>query len=230
MNDPQASRRKTQAPQAKLAFTLIELVVVISVILVLAALTLSVSVAVVQGSEVRQTEATLKLFEAAVREWELQADRTISYGNGPGFELDESVLTATESTEALLMIISKNDAARKILAQIDPDAFKSEEMDNHPFAVGTTVEVPRIYDAWGNQIVSVFPGPTWSSGPGPNPDGTAQTGVETICGVAKERRICFASPGPDGQFGDMSAPQDTRDFELTTDNVYSYALLLPIAP
>ena len=69
------------------SFTLIELVVVIAVVLLLAGITLSVSVAVVEHAELRRTDTTMRLLDAAVREWELAADRKLSWrsalrGNG----------------------------------------------------------------------------------------------------------------------------------------------------
>ncbi|MHC5015700.1 MAG: type II secretion system protein [Planctomycetota bacterium] len=66
---------KRRSGEATKGFTLVEMVIVIGVIILLAALTLSVSVAVVEGSEVRQTENTIRLLTAAIQEWEAQADR-----------------------------------------------------------------------------------------------------------------------------------------------------------
>lgn len=216
-------RLQTQDPLARRAFTLIEIVVVISVILVLAALTLSVSVAVVKGSEVRQTETTIRLLQQALREWELQADRTISYGDGGGFDLDWNTLDEpTEPTEALLMVIGKSEPVRRILAQIDPD-FTEVTEENHDFAPGVTSRVLRIYDAWGAPIVAVFPGRPWIQGDigTPDPDGTIRTAAETECGVAPNRQIMFVSPGPDAEFGNLTMQPDTPEFKLTIDNLYS---------
>src|SRR5262249_42799804 len=60
-------------------FTLVEMVIVIAIIVVLASLTFAVGTAVMANSEVRQTTATIKLLDAAVKEWETQADRKISF-------------------------------------------------------------------------------------------------------------------------------------------------------
>ena len=79
-------------------FTLVEMVIVIGVIILLAALTLSVSVAVVEGSEVRQTENTIRLLTAALQEWEAQADRKVSYG-----VLDEQLLLRTGAFDAVVV-------------------------------------------------------------------------------------------------------------------------------
>ena len=50
-------------------FTLIELVVVISIILLLVGLTMSVGLAVRSKSETRQTENVLILLDQAVKQW-----------------------------------------------------------------------------------------------------------------------------------------------------------------
>ena len=79
MMDTKTIKRKRQ-PHTVGAFTLVEMVIVIGVIILLAALTLAVSVAVVEGSEVRQTESTMQLLDTALREWEALSDRKITYG------------------------------------------------------------------------------------------------------------------------------------------------------
>ena len=47
----------TKTRRHKVGFTMVELTIVIGIIVLLAGLTLAVSVSVVQGSEVRQTES-----------------------------------------------------------------------------------------------------------------------------------------------------------------------------
>ena len=61
-------------------FTLVEMTIVIGIVILLAGLTLAVTVSVVQGSEVRQTELTIRLLDSAIQEWEAQADRQVTYG------------------------------------------------------------------------------------------------------------------------------------------------------
>jgi prepilin-type N-terminal cleavage/methylation domain-containing protein len=62
------------------AFTLIEMVVVIGIIVLLAALTVAVSSTLTRKAEERQAEDTLRLLDMALQEWETAADRQISYG------------------------------------------------------------------------------------------------------------------------------------------------------
>jgi type II secretory pathway pseudopilin PulG len=216
------------------------MVIVIGVIILLAALTLSVSVAVVQGSEVRQTENTIRLLTAAMQEWEAQADRRITYGvdgqpygQGEQYEIQQPVDTGdpaqllSESHDAtlwLLAIISRPTSVKQILAQVAPEYVKQTTVGDPGFEVDTFI----CADAWDNPIVAVFPGRTWVDGDEANfnylrdSDGTIQNDLEIRCGIATNRQICFVSAGPDGSFGDLTAPSDTDDFRWAVDNVYSY--------
>ena len=54
------------------AFTLIEMLIVMSIIGLLAALTLGISSSVMRNSEIRQTENALKVLSMAMQEWELE--------------------------------------------------------------------------------------------------------------------------------------------------------------
>ncbi len=209
------------------AFTLVELVVTIGLILVLAGLTLSVSVAIVYGSEVRQTETTLRLLDQAVREWQVQADRQLTYGPTSYHDIlapttHDVAEAAPRVTAKLLANISRSDAVKKILSQIDPDALRDEPDADDP----TGPRLLLVLDAWGNKIGTVMPGMTWeeeeSLGVPPSPhddDGTIRTIIEIDCGVATNRQICFVSSGPDGAFGvaDSTSPQ----FEQSKDNLFS---------
>ena len=67
------------ASRSRPAFTLVEMTIVIGIVVLLAGLTLAVSVSVVQGSEMRQTKLTIQLLDTAIQDWELQADRRVSY-------------------------------------------------------------------------------------------------------------------------------------------------------
>ncbi len=207
------------------AFTLVEMVVVIGIIVVLAALTFAVGVAVVQNSEVRQTEATIKLLDAAVQEWEAQSDRKVSYDSQPATgEVYDIVQPdsgspdddAEEITDALFVIIARSTAVKQILAQVDPQFVRVDPEDPEDL---------EFRDAWGNLIVAILPGRAWVTGDPPadrEADGTIQTVIERACGRTANRQICFVSGGPDGKVGDIGAPVDSDDFALTRDNIYSY--------
>ena len=65
------------------AFTLIEMLIVVGVILILTALTLAVGSAVLKGAEAAQTRAAFATMESAFNEWESVTGRPVSYcGSG----------------------------------------------------------------------------------------------------------------------------------------------------
>lgn len=206
-------------------FTLIELVVVISLILLLVGLTMSVGLAVRSQSETRQTENVLILLDQAVKQWQIAADRQLSWGtsttpNDPAYDIDADG-DAAEQLKDLLERIRTNSAARDILAQIDNDFLQQVEDDDGKLVL-------RLVDPWGSPVCLIHPGRV------ADPvnfgdvldeadiDGTIRTDHENEFGVALNRALLFLSAGPDGEFGDLSADPDLDDFKQTQDNVYSY--------
>jgi prepilin-type N-terminal cleavage/methylation domain-containing protein len=224
---------KRRSDEATKGFTLVEMVIVIGVIVVLAALTLSVSVAVVEGSEIRQTENTIRLLTTAIQEWEAVADRRISYGQddqpygGEVYEIKANMVDEQEATDWLMTIITKPESVRKILAQINPDAVEDHVEFVNP-DTNEQVYTMRVKDAWDHQIIAVFPGRTWMNDADDgnlytyqrDADGTIRTEQEEHRAIAVNRQICFVSPGPDGEFGDFMGDEDAVD--ETDDNIFSY--------
>lgn len=215
------------------AFTLVEMTIVIGIIVLLAALTLAVSVAVVEGAEVRQTKSTIRLLDEAIHEWEAMADRQVTYGipnqpPGSSYEIqmpdphdhDLALLRTSE----LLTIISRSAPIKQILSNINADFVEQYQDPYDP-----TITRMRLRDAWGEPIVAVFPGRKWVPGDTyfKDADGTIRTPLEEICGGAANRQICFVSAGPDGRFGNLSMDVDDPDFELAQDNVSSYPPVIP---
>ena len=211
------------------AFTLIELVVVISIILLLVGLTMSVGLAVRSQSETRQTENVLILLDQAVKQWQIAADRQLSWGmNGTPpdavydveGDIDESNSPSPgEQLEDLLRRISTNESARDILAQIDNDFLQQEKEDNVTFLA--------LVDPWGSPVCLIHPGRLPDLINYPNDfvgdiDGTIRTDHENQFGIALNRGLLFLSAGPDGEFGDLRADPGSDAFKQTQDNVYSY--------
>ena len=218
---PCAINRRRTARRSP-AFTLIELVVVISIILLLVGLTMSVGLAVRSQSETRQTENVLILLDQAVKQWQIAADRQLSWGvsgTGPAYDIDAD-RDADEQLEDLLRRIRTNRAARDILAQIDND-FLQQEKDND-------VTFLKLVDPWGSPVYLIHPGRVSDPvnfGDVPDDadiDGTVRTDHENEFGIALNRALLFLSAGPDGEFGDLSADPGSDDFKQTQDNVYSY--------
>jgi len=80
--------------------------------------------------------------------------------------------------------------------------------------------VREIFDPWGRRIAVNFPGRAATKAEIAEfqehidaEDGTVHTRDEFSMGVCRNRKICFVSAGPDGDFGTLA------------DNIYSYELL-----
>ena len=245
--------RESRGYRGGRGFTLVEMLIVMGVMLVLSALTIMVIGSATRASEIRQTKNILRILEMAVGEWELVADRKISYGvegepdpyalyainqehiektdTDPYFHFDDSIFD-------LLGIIERTSQARDILADIDPEFLTDGTDADGNVRLG-------LRDAWDKPIRAVFPGRLWV-GPGPlwdgddpiprNEDGTLRTLIEQFHGVAVSRQILFVSAGPDGEWGNLfldtaieniTAPNDRTALEAAADNIYSYEALRP---
>ncbi len=119
-------RAATTAPPR--GFTLIEMLVAIGVIVVLAALTVSASVALVRKSEVDRTRNVLTQLDIAVKEWEMRADRKLTWGVDPDdppqgnspYEITDGtphVFTATD----VLRVIGRVAEVKAMLGKIRPE-------------------------------------------------------------------------------------------------------------
>jgi type II secretory pathway pseudopilin PulG len=113
------------------AFTLIELVIVIGVIIVLLGLTIGVA-RIVQGqSEVRETQNTLTILDSALNEWASVSDRSLSWGRD-NVPLDAVYDVHAETTEVftvseVLDAIGKPENVRVIIARINQDFVRTYE-------------------------------------------------------------------------------------------------------
>lgn len=224
-------------------FTLVELVVVIALIVTLAALILGVGMAVVQGSEERQTRGVLELLDTAVLEWQARSDRQVTFGKineplpGAAYELvqpdvyDDS--TADTLTRQYVVILQRVAAVRDILAQVSSGLVASVTVacPQNPLEQCPTL---TFKDTWGKAIVVVLPGRPWVDGDDGayerDDDGTIRTEIETRFGPAQGRRACFVSAGPDGKYGDFNAGPGDAELGDTRDNVYSYVPTVTAQP
>ncbi len=232
-------------------FTLVEMIVVIGIIVLLAGLTLSVGVAVSHQSEVRQTRAALLLLDAAVQEWQVQADRKLTWWQPGDPSAGHAAADVHGDTEQVLLItevlqvITKPAAVRDIVARIDPGLLYTYRQGVYPPWIDTDPEKQQldaqfdgaitVLDAWGQPIYATHPGRVWiaasDSPPGyptaPDADATIRTYNEEIYGVAAGRRMCFVSSGPDGSFGDLHPYASPKEHLPVEDNVYSYPVQPP---
>lgn len=184
MRSPQRPSRKRRPRPA--AFTLVEMIITIGVIVILTALTVSATVALSRRSEATQTEQMLRLLDMAVQEWETKADRKITWGQdsqpyaGATYDMKHNtphVFTATE----VLRRIRTSDVVRSFLAQIqgeflytydsggvtppwlpttpdpdDPDPNKAAARASY-LATNWDGDL-AVLDPWGMPIRAVHPG------------------------------------------------------------------------
>jgi prepilin-type N-terminal cleavage/methylation domain-containing protein len=182
------------------AFTLVELIITIGVIVILTALTVSATIALTRRSEIDQTRMTLAVLDLALGEWRAEADRRLSWGDNPlppeapSYDIGDGtphVFTASEVWRR----ISTNDAARTILAQIsadltyvygqskpippwlpmvpeddDPDPFLDAANPRYLVEAGLADGSVAVLDAWGEPIRAVHPGRLFESGDTGEPD------------------------------------------------------------
>ena len=235
-------------PRNRRAFSLVEMVIVIGIIVLLVGLTVAVLTSLTRASEVRSTENVLKILDSTLSEWELSAERQMTMGtNGqpqPGLAYDlqldypgDPLGSAERQTSIMLTRMASSLSCRQMLANIN-----SEFLVRQPDPVDPTQTIVRVLDPWGKDIVLVHPGRMWlpADGPtlGPDNDGTIHTPVnlggvpldisEARLGAAcANRRICFMSAGADGRFGHLEAGSTQAQHDQARDNIYSYPLEAP---
>jgi type II secretory pathway pseudopilin PulG len=224
------------SPRLRRAFTLVEMVIVIGIIVLLVGLTVAVLGTLTRSSETRRTQDALTLLDSAYQEWKNVSERDITYGvngapmAGVVYDIPQAAVstppgsnhTDFEPTHDCLARFMKNAQAKDILANINSSMLKQH---------GTPVAETTLLDAWDTEIVTVFPGRLWVSGfDAPalkDADDTIRTEFENAFGVCVNRRVRFVSAGPDGQFGDYAAADGSVDKNRTLDNLYSYPLETP---
>lgn len=222
------------------AFTLVEVMVTIGIVVFLVGVTMSAATALARGAEKQRTENALRLLDLAMEEWEIQAARSLTWGE-PAEQHDvwsqrAHVLIITE----MLKPVRRNKASATILARLEPAAIHTYD-DQRPPWLRRQYEVDQAYDfvgditvldAWGNPVYATHPGaafdPAVHYGEA-DPDGTERTDNERAYGIAENRRVCFISAGPDGLFG---LPEEFPSLSgaalwdaaraAREDNVYSY--------
>jgi prepilin-type N-terminal cleavage/methylation domain-containing protein len=240
--DVPPSDRTRSAPRqlrAHRGFTLVELVVVIGIVVFLVGLTMSLGTAVVDQASRRATETTLRLLDQAVNEWELAADRKLTWWDTHDQQKDRDRADIHGDTAEILIItelmaaITRAPEVRRIVEQIDPDDVMRYERGSYPSWINAPVEREQmdgldgelvVLDAWGWPIYATHPGRPWrpSDDHQRDDDGTIRTYNEMGYGVARQRQVCFVSAGPDRQFGRFAAEPGTDAHEQALDNIFSY--------
>ncbi|MCA9284556.1 MAG: type II secretion system protein [Phycisphaerales bacterium] len=203
------------------AFTLLELVVVIGIIVLLASLVLGVASIVSAQSERRECEGAIALLDTAIAEYESASGRPITYGQNmpagagqPAKSYDiQSTLADSDIVVATLNLLDTSDSAKTILSKIGGNLLR-------PLS-GSTVGTLEFVDPWDRRVMVVYPGAKWVAGQGvKDVDGTIRTVAENTYGICRNRKALIVSGGPDGQLGKLDGTDAQR--AQANDNVYSY--------
>ncbi len=167
------------------AFTLVELLIVIGLILLLAGITLRVGSAMWQQSEIRRTQAAMDLLETALLEWEVESGRSLTWqssdygqlGSRDDFDMHDPWIDSNceDSTDVyliseLLEVLNRNPKSRAILAKIDSDLLYRYPESGQPRPSWITpnsaaaAELSNyggrlvLLDAWEMPIYATHPG------------------------------------------------------------------------
>jgi prepilin-type N-terminal cleavage/methylation domain-containing protein len=208
-------------------FTLIEMMIVIGIIALLAALTLGISNIVLRNSEISRTRDVLTLFDMALQEWELEIGRSITY-KGAGipigtiydmdadFPPDPPLSAYTELPDPDFNSVNTGDIPFETMNNRIEHLFLVL-MQSEAAAEILSKILPGnfdeennnlVVDSWGNAIGIVFPGrPLSGSGlfdmfaKDESGDLTIREIAEDGLGSCINLRPYFVSAGPDGTWG-----------------------------
>jgi type II secretory pathway pseudopilin PulG len=169
---------------------LIELVVVVGIIVLLTGLTVSVGTRIVERSEVRATENTMRLLDMAMMEWEAQADRKLTWGidgqdiNGdtqPGAVYDVQGTNNlddpydSQATPDVLIIsevlqpVRRIAACKAILAQVAPEYLHEYDGNNsYPQWIDTPEEQSQLNSRFigALTVLDAWDNPIYATHPG----------------------------------------------------------------
>lgn len=212
-------------PTFRRAFSLLELVVVIGIIVLLAGLVLAVGTGLLSQSYERQTTTAMQLVDSAIDEWQVSTGRQFTYGTN-GFPTNTSVydfqeaLADNQTIVEVLRAVSGPEQGRTILSRVDQNLLRTV-----PAVIPNAAPDREFVDSWDSRVVVVFPGRAWLPSDGlpaatKDADGTLRTAREKRLGICRNGKILLVSAGPDGQLGDLSGNDSAM--RLAGDNVYSY--------
>ncbi len=231
-------------------FTLIEIMIVIAIIGLLAALTLGISSSVMKNAKIHKTEDALKLLTMALQEWELERGRCVTfegyipvtngrydiwqageYIDAPSFSEqgipDVVMLDAMETRiKSVVALLMQSESSTDILSKITPDLFVLDGQDK------------LAVDSWGTPIGVVFPGRNFYDADQDESqlvfaqdecgDLTVRDQAEDALGSCINERPYFVSAGPDRKWGyrfqsnSANSEPENELWVASTDNIYSY--------
>ena len=211
-------------------FTLIEMMIVIGIIALLAALTLGISNSVLRNSEISRTRDVLTLFDMALQEWELEIGRSVTFRDfsyvldpigqgqvGYTFDIDiygddEPLLGAPvfglNPVENEIMLEAMETRMRQlivVLLQSEAAADILQRISSRHFIEDADGKLG--VDAWDTPIGVVFPCQKYvdsEGGYGTEDESgylTVRDQAEDGLGSCIAKRPYFVSAGPDRMWG-----------------------------
>lgn len=212
------------------AFTLMELMIVIGLVIVLTSLTIVVGKSVIGQGKIRHTEVILQNLDSILTEYEAEI------GSMPTWNPDAYIEAGKFTTsgggivrpEAAVLIAEVRGitGVDNILKAIPPDnvvprnqiyenlvhegTYTSSDINNNISADNRL----SVTDAWGMEILYVHPNDTVA---------VTGEGIDNFDGYGTpvSNRPYFISAGPNMLFAEQLSP-DTRDDDAAWDNLYSY--------
>lgn len=181
-------RQSAARHRVRRGFTMVELIVTISIIAVLVALTVYAASSLVLRSETQRTQDALKLLESAAQEWSIASERQITFGangipTGATYEIDEATLVepsyVTVPNEAQFIVPpampdetldtrKADDATRQFIRRIEKTPAIREmlaRIDSKLLRKGhdedsgpDPTDWTIVRDAWDNPIRVILPG------------------------------------------------------------------------
>lgn len=225
------------------AFTLVEVLVVLGIILILVTMVVSVSSALVRNAERARTETAMATMEAAMKEWEARMGRPMTFGTmnmpaGAVYDIMELNGQGRYLNVFVATLLFSDPVCAQMLAGISPEMLRPDTSTAPPVDITIPGSGGQVYepsrqprlefvDSWGNRIAMVFPGRRWRVGDlgMPDPDGTVRTSDEDALGICENGRPCMISSGPDGLLGIEGGLTAEQRLAARSDNIYLYELI-----
>ena len=129
MSTPTARPGRRGGRREKRAFTLIEMLIAIGVVILLTAITVSAVMALTRSSEKSQTENTIRLLDMALKEWEDTTDRKITWGSRSTSDMADNVAPHVYTVTEVLATIRHSAGVRDVIEFAEDDIKEKTGLD-----------------------------------------------------------------------------------------------------
>ncbi len=219
------SCKRRSRVMARPAFTLIEMLVVISVVTILLTITIVVGVGVIGQSKVRQCKSLLQTLDSLLTEYDAELQSMPAYDRDDYFEPEGGQAGDVRPESAVFISQVRGYVGADRILSAMPTEFlveRSEYYDGvtirgEASLLGSIRETDlrlTVVDPWGTEIVYVHPRNKRAA------LGDGQSSFDGYGNPANERPY-FLSAGPDQKFYNPDEGVPTNDI-ARKDNVFSY--------